>query len=170
MISNSWDIEQNILKLVILGNLCPFTPPPKNLQKSKFWKMKKFPGDIIILHCVPKITIIWCMVPEIWSEADRIFCHSGLLFAFYLPPPMDPENQNFEKNEKNIWRYYHLTNMYHKWQSYDVWFMRYRVQQTECFAILDLFCPFTPLAIPKIKILKKWKNHLEILLFYTGVT
>ena len=86
MINNSWDIEQNILKLVILGNLCPFTPPPKNLQKSKFWKVKKFPGDIIILHCVPKITIIWCMVPEIWSEADRIFCHSELLFAFYLPP------------------------------------------------------------------------------------
>ena len=38
------------------------------------------------------------MVPEIWSAADRIFFHSGLFFA--LLPPMDPENQNFEKMKK----------------------------------------------------------------------
>ena len=38
------------------------------------------------------------MVPEIWSATDIIFCHSGPFFA--LLPPMDPENQNFEKNEK----------------------------------------------------------------------
>ena len=35
------------------------------------------------------------MVPKIWSATDRIFCHSGPFFAFY--PPMDLENQNFEK-------------------------------------------------------------------------
>ena len=39
------------------------------------------------------------MVPEIWSVADIIFCHSGPLFAL-LPPPMDPENQHFQKNRK----------------------------------------------------------------------
>ena len=38
------------------------------------------------------------MVPEIWSETDKIFCHYGLFFA--LLPPMDPENQNFEKMKK----------------------------------------------------------------------
>ena len=35
------------------------------------------------------------MVPEIWSAAEIIFCHSGLFFAFY--PPMDPENKIFKK-------------------------------------------------------------------------
>ena len=35
------------------------------------------------------------MVPDIWSATDRIFCHSGLLFA--LLPPNSPKNQNFEK-------------------------------------------------------------------------
>ena len=38
------------------------------------------------------------MVPEIWSATDIIFCHSGPFFA--LLPPMDPENQNFEKMKK----------------------------------------------------------------------
>ena len=30
-----------------------------------------------------------------------------------------------------------------------------------------IFCPFTPVTNQKIKILKKWKKHLEILSFYT---
>ena len=116
--------------------------------------------------------------------------------------------------------------MYHKWQSYDVWFLGYGAWQTKCLVILDYFlhfypsnntknqnlkkmkeklgdiiilhmctindnhmmygsweikldrqnflsfwtvlCPFTPLTTPKIKILKKWKQHLEILSFYTS--
>ena len=37
-------------------------------------------------------------VPEIWSATDRIFYHSGPLFA--LLPPINPENQNFEKMKK----------------------------------------------------------------------
>ena len=40
------------------------------------------------------------MVPEIPIMTDRIFCHSGPFFAFL--PPMDPENQIFEKNEKPL--------------------------------------------------------------------
>ena len=32
-----------------------------------------------------------------------------------------------------------------------------------------IFCPFTPLTTWKIKILKKWKKHLEISSFYTYV-
>ena len=38
------------------------------------------------------------MAPEIRSATDRIFCHYGLFFA--LLPPIDPENQNFEKMKK----------------------------------------------------------------------
>ena len=39
------------------------------------------------------------MVHKIWSETDRILCHSEPLFA--LLPPMDTENQNFEKMRKS---------------------------------------------------------------------
>ena len=168
-------------------------------------------------------TIWWCMVTEIWSATDRIFCHSG---PFYPFTTYGPRKLKLWKNEKSTWRKYHLTNVYHKWQSYDVWLLRYGVQRTEFFVILDhflpfyylnnpknqnfekmkkapgdiitlhmcainnnhmmygswdierdgqislslwtIFCPFAPLITQKIKILKKWKNHLEILSFYTS--
>ena len=81
------------------------------------------------------------MVPEIWSATDIVFF---AILARFLPfySPIDPENQNFEKIKKKSWRYYHFTNVYHKWQSYDVLFLRYGVQQTEFFVILDHFLPF----------------------------
>ena len=97
---------------------------------------------------------------------QNFFVILDCFFPFY--PPMDPENQNFEKMKKNTWRHYHFTNVYHKWQSYDVWFLRYGVQQTEFFVIWTLFCSFTLLTTWKIKILKKWKKHLEISPFYTS--
>ena len=34
--------------------------------------------------------------------------------------------------------------MYHKWQLYDVWFLRYEPWWTEFFVILDHFLPFYP--------------------------
>ena len=113
------------------------------------------------------MAIIWCMVLEIWSVTDKMFCHSGQIFA--LLPPYGPRKSKFWKNEKNNWRYYHFTNAYYKWQSYDAWFLRYGVQRREFLVILDCFLPFYPLTTWKIKILKKWKKHLEILSFYTGI-
>ena len=165
------------------------------------------------------MAIIWCKVPEIWSMTDIIFCYSGLSFA--LLPPYQPRKSKFWKNKNNTWRY-HFTNVHHKWQSYDVWFLKYRVRVTKFFVILDhfllfyppldleiqnfekvkklpediiilqmcnindshmtygswdtecdrenflsfctIFCPFIPLTTQKIKILKKWKKHLEIII------
>ena len=69
-----------------------------------------------------------------------------------------PGKSKFWKNEKNTWRYYHLTHVNHKWQSYDVWFLRYGVWQTK-FSFWAIFCPFTPLTAWKIKILNKWKKN-----------
>ena len=86
------------------------------------------------------MTIIWCMVPEIWSAIDRTFCHSGTLFV--LLPPYGSRKSKFWKNEKSTWRYYHFTQVYHKWQSYDVWFLRYEAWLTKFFVILNSFLPF----------------------------
>ena len=78
------------------------------------------------------MTIIWYMVPEIWSAADRIFCHYGPSFALLHPLlSYRPRKSKFWKNEKKPWRYYHFINVYHKWQSYDLWFLTYGVQRTE---------------------------------------
>ena len=118
--------------------------------------------------CVPKITIIWYMVPEIQSEADRNFCHFGPFFA--LSPPWQPGKSKLLKNENTTWRYYQLTHVHHKWQSHNVWFLSYRAQQTEFFTILDHFLHFYPPNNPKNQNLEKMKNkHLEISSSYTSV-
>ena len=44
------------------------------------------------------MTIIRCMVPEIWCAT--IYCHFGPFFP--LLPYIDPENQNFEKMKKHL--------------------------------------------------------------------
>ena len=101
------------------------------------------------------MTIIWCS----WDmELDRqnFFVIMDCFLPFY--PPMDPENQNFEKMNKSTWRYFHFTKVYHKWQSFDLCFLRYGVQQTECFAILDRFLPFYPSNNQKIQNFEKMKK------------
>ena len=169
MIYSSWDIEQNMQKLVILGHFLPFYSP--KITKIKILKTKKFAGDIIILS---KITITWYMVPEIGSETGRIFCYFGPFLAL-LPSPhplywsfytcMCTINEDhviygswnircdrqtkFWKHEKNARRYYHFTHVYHKWQLYDVCFLRYGVWLTEFFVILDHFVPFYSPKTPK---------------------
>ena len=72
------------LKLVIMGHFwpypsnmeiwsarqffCHFGPYFAKYQNSE--KLKKAPGDIIILYLCTIMMIIWCMVPEIWSTTD----------------------------------------------------------------------------------------------------
>ena len=69
---------------VILGHFCPLTP--LTIWKIKNLKIWKTPGISVFYICVPQMTIIWCIVPEIWSKIDRIFCHFGPFFLpFYLP-------------------------------------------------------------------------------------
>ena len=100
------------------------------------------------------MTIIWCMVPEIWSMTDIIFCHSGPFFA--LLPLYGPRKSKFSKKWK---KHLKILSFYkHKWQSYDVWFLRYGVQQTEFFVILDHFLPFYPPNNPKNQNFEKMKK------------
>ena len=155
MLYSSWDIEQNILKLLILGHFLPFYP--LKTVEIKISKNKKFAGDIIILHMytknhnqvtygswnmerdgqnslsfwtnfccftplsnqknkifknwkkileilsfytfVPKVTIIWCMVLEIWSMILDRFS------LFYSPTTQKVKIlKNFKKNK--TWNYY----------------------------------------------------------------
>ena len=68
-IYSSWDIAYDRLKLVIMGHFWPLNL----LDISSFYT------------CVPKIMIIWCMLPEIWSATHNflsfvsIFCPLTLL-------------------------------------------------------------------------------------------
>ena len=90
MMYASRDMEcdrQNVIFLSFWTVFCPLpSPPPPPPPQWKFWKMKHTPRDIIILHlCTTKMTFEWCMIPEIWSATNRIFCHFDRFFAL-LPP------------------------------------------------------------------------------------
>ena len=100
--------------------------------------------------CVPKITIIWCMLHEIWSATDKYFCHFGPFFSLTTW-----RIKILKKWNKHI-------HVYHKWR----WFLRCKMQPTVFWTI---FCSFTSLTTWKIKILKKWKNHLSRCHYFTNM-
>ena len=69
---------------------------------------------------------------------------------------------------KNTWRYNPLTHVYHKSRSYDIWFLRYKVQRTKFFHHFGPFLPLDPPNNPKNQNFEI-KKYLEILSFYTCV-
>ena len=82
------------------------------------------------------------MYPSWDIECNRqFFTILAHFLSFY--PINNPENQILQIR-KNTWTYYYFIHMYQKWQSYDVWFLRYGVQQLELFVILDHFMLFYP--------------------------
>ena len=87
VIYSPWDIEQNILELLILGHfllfyLAPRHPPtPKNHKNQNFeneniwWRYHHF------THVYQKsMTIIWYTISEKRSETHKFFCHFGVFF------------------------------------------------------------------------------------------
>ena len=129
---------------------CHFVP---FFALSKFWKVEKNTWRYYhFTHVHHKWQLYDIGFLRYGMQQIEFFCHIGLFFA--LSPPYGPRKSKFWKNEKNTWRYYHFKDVYHKWQSYDVWFLRYGVQKTELFVILSHFLPFYPPKTRKIKILK----------------
>ena len=107
---------------------------------------------------------MWCSVPEIWSMMDRIFLSFWAIFC----PSKNPKNQNFEKMKKNpgdiIILHKYIKNHDHilhcSWDTMPDGYNSY-------FSFWAIFCTFSPLTTQKIKILHKWRKHLEISSFYT---
>ena len=156
-----WDTELDRFFLSFWGIFCPFTPPPpppapNNPENQNFEIMKKASWDVIILNLCNK-NYDHMMHPYSDMECDRQF--------FALLPHHWPRKLKFGKNVKNTWRYYHLTKVYDKSRSYDIWFLRYQAWQTEFLAILRLFFAIYSRKTQKIKILKKWKKLLKVISF-----
>ena len=111
--------------------------------------------------------IIWCMVPEIWSTRDINFCQFGHFFCSFTP--LLTEKIKILKKLKNTGDII-ILHVYHKWQSYDVWYLRYGMRRTNFFDSWGgILCSFPSLATRKIKILKKWKKkktHGDIILLH----
>ena len=81
-----YGVRQTIF--VISDHFLPFYP--LTTYKIKILKNKKKHLEMSSFYkCVAKITIIWQMLPEIWSARDIIFCHLGHFLPFY--PNNEPE-------------------------------------------------------------------------------
>ena len=98
---------------------------------------------------------------------DVIIFYFGPFFA--LLSTNSPKNLNFGKMKKRPGDIIILdmcTKNYDQ-MMYSSWDM----VRDRCnyFSFWAIFCPFTPLTAWKIKILKKWKKHLEIASFYICV-
>ena len=114
------------------------------------------------------------MIYDVWYKGttDRVILDHFLPFDF--DPPNNPENRYLKKMRKMpgdivILHLCTANDNHMMWGSSN----RYGARQTEFFVILDHFCPppipHPPLTTRKIKILKKWKKHFEILPFYASV-
>ena len=132
MIYSSWEMvwgRHN--SFVILGHFLPFTPsPPNDPEKENFQKLKKIPGDIILLHMctINEDHIKYIHVSWNFSACQTdFFVILGHFLSFH--PPENWENQTFEKMKKrpgnNI--IFQMCTFFkcipwitHGWQSYDV--------------------------------------------------
>ena len=130
----SWDIrhdKQFFLSLWVI--FCPLLQP----GKSKFWKNEKKPPENIInllLHTTNDDHMMY-------GSLDMKRYRQNFLSFWTIFCPL-PRKSKFWKNEKNAWKSHYFTQVYQKWQSYDVWFLRYDI-------------PFIPLTARKIKIKKR---------------
>ena len=99
------------------------------------------------------------MVPEIWSSTDRIILSSWPIFCLFTPLTAQ-KNENI-KNEKRPWRFYHVTQVYHKIMTtrYTVPEMR---RETDVIFIfhcgLLLFALLSPNNLKKENCKKFWKR------------
>ena len=57
-------------------------------------------------------------------------------------------------------------HVYHKWRSYDIWFLKYKVGQTEIFVILGHFLPFHPPDNPENESFKIKKSPGDIVILH----
>ena len=132
--------------------------------------MKKFAGDIIILHmCTKNHNHMMYGSWDMEWDRQKILSFWAIFCPFTTPqPPNDPEYQTFEKKMKKmpgdiILLYIHV---YHKWRLYDIWFLKYKVRQTEIFAILGHFLPCQSPDNPKNQNFEKLKKTGDIIILH----
>ena len=142
MIYSSWDIECDRLKLVIMGHFLPLHPPlkTKKITILKKWKELLEISSIYISVPKPQLYEAWFLRYRVrQTEFFAILDH-----FFALLPHYWQKIKIWKKCKENSWRYYPFTHVYHKWRSYDLWLLRYKVWLTEFFCHLGPFLALWP--------------------------
>ena len=117
--------------------------PPKNPNNQNFEKVKKkTPGDIIILHmCAINENHIMYGSSDMERDGQNFLSFWTNFCTF---TPLKTQIIKILKKWKKNLEILSFTHVYHKWQSYDVWFLRFGAWWTEFFVILDNFLHFYP--------------------------
>ena len=140
---NEWFLKYKVQQteiFVILGHKCPSSPLTP--WKIKILKLKKAPGNIIYFtHFHHKWKSYNVLLLRYRACQKKFFVILDHFLSFYL---LWTQKIKIWKIEKIIWRYYHFTNVYQKWQSY----MMYGSWDVECngqnvLSFWNGFCPLT---------------------------
>ena len=151
---------------VILGLFLPFYHH-NNWENQNFTKLKRSIWRFHHFTHVPKITIIWCMLPNIWNMTDIIFLSFwAIIYPLTL---LTWKIKVLKKNKKTTGDIIisHKCTINDNHMMYDSWDKK--CNRWNFLSSWAIFCPFTPLTTQKIKMLKNWKHHLEISSFYICV-
>ena len=129
---------------VIMGPFFPFDPP-YNWKNQHFEKMKKSPGNIIILpSCTTNSRHMMYGSWDIKCNWHNFLLFWAIFLPFYPAPANNAENLNFEKIKKasrGIIALYISTINKKNQMIYDSW---YGALQTELFLILHQLLHFLP--------------------------
>ena len=163
----SWYTERNGQNVLSFWTIF-FTP--LTIQEIKIWKNEK---NAWIYYHFTDVYHNWkSYIYGSWDMehvTDRIFCQFELFFCPFTPLTTW-KNQNFENIKKQLGDSISLlmctinqiNMMYGSW---DI-----KMKNWVFCHFGPFFCFFTTLISQKIKILKTWKNYLEILSLYTCAT
>ena len=136
MMYGFWDVECDRYNFLSFWTIfCPFTP--LTIRKIKILnKWKKHLEILPFYTCVPQMTIIWCMVPKIWSARDRHFhCPFISLTTWKI---------KFWTNEKKMpWDIiFYMCTISENHMMYGSWYMERNRKNFSAF--WTNFGPFTP--------------------------
>ena len=126
------------------------------LPPIKTWKIKILKNFLMLNRCNINENHMMYGSWDTKCIRQKVFAILDHFLHFY--PPRILKNQNFEKKWKNHLGILSLYTCYHKWQSHDVWFLRYGAWQIEFFVIWDLLFPFYALNNTKNQNLEKMKK------------
>ena len=120
--------QQKTKFFVIMDHFLPFDSP-NNQENENFEKIKKNPGDIIILKlCTTNDDHIMYGLWDI-KRTKQIFLSFWAIFCPFTP--LTTQKIKLKKMKKNFRRYHHFKLGYHKLWLDDVRFLRYGAQQMD---------------------------------------
>ena len=142
-----YKVRQNFLSFWVI--FCPFNPLPRNNPENQnFKEMKKAFGDVIILNLCNKkhdymmyaYSNMECSHRRNFLSFQTIFCSFASLLTLKI--------KIWKKCKKTpgdiiLW-YTYAIYQDHMYSWYDIWFLRYEVQQTELFCHLAQLFALSP--------------------------